>query len=240
MRATTLVCDASKAKGSTRHVLMVLADHVNHARRDCLVWPSVATIARKCGLSERTVQGCLKELIALGELVVVKKGGGRNYSTLYRINLKTPQNTTGFKDIASKQNVPDGRSETPQNLSLNPADPAPEPEGTEIRTSEAARLAIEHYRGEASKAGWKGLRRVQGERLRKLEAILAEYGLEDWCRAVSSICDNPFYRGENSNGWITNLDYSLKPEKLDRLLENLDYSQVVTADHEEPDRENLN
>lgn len=222
---------------------MVLADHVNHKRGDMLAWPSVATIARKCGLGERTVQGCLKELVALGELVVVKKGGGRYNPTRYRIDLKTPQNLTGFGDKISDQNgpgkgweTPQSNTDTPQDTTQYPADVAPEPEGTGITETAAERLAIEHYQTVASKAGWKRLRKVKGERSRALKTVLALFGIEDWRRAVSSVGDKPFYRGDNPSDWVVGFDHFLKPDKLDRLLENADYCEICAADTQETDR----
>lgn len=64
-------------------VLDVLRRHQNSATG--LAWPSVATIARSKGLTERAVWRILKSLRGAGLLEVVAAGGGRGRMTRYRI-----------------------------------------------------------------------------------------------------------------------------------------------------------
>jgi hypothetical protein len=77
----------SRAKGSARLVLLILATYANGKHR---TWPSVATIALTANLSERQVQHDLRKLVQeLHELEVDTPGGGRNRPTKYLITLKT-------------------------------------------------------------------------------------------------------------------------------------------------------
>ena len=65
-------------------ILLSLADHGNDRGRH--VYPKVATIARRTGLHDRTVQRVLKRLRLSDLLSVVAYGGGRR-ATEYKINV---------------------------------------------------------------------------------------------------------------------------------------------------------
>jgi hypothetical protein len=71
--------------GSAAMVLLVLADF---ARDDgSKVFPSVATIAYKVGLSRRPTQEILRRLRERGVLIVMRQGRGRGRTTHYRIHI---------------------------------------------------------------------------------------------------------------------------------------------------------
>lgn len=71
---------------SPKLILMALADAADDSG-DC--WPKVKTIARKCNVSERTVQRVMKEFIADGllELTARFNQDGRQISNNYRLLL---------------------------------------------------------------------------------------------------------------------------------------------------------
>lgn len=71
---------------SPKLILMALADAADDSG-DC--WPKVKTIARKCNVSERTVQRVMKEFIADGLLVLTPRFNqeGRQISNNYRLLL---------------------------------------------------------------------------------------------------------------------------------------------------------
>ncbi|WP_420847209.1 helix-turn-helix domain-containing protein [Metapseudomonas resinovorans] len=71
---------------SPKLILMALADAADDSG-DC--WPKVKTIARKCGVSERTVQRVMKDLIADGLLELTPRFNheGRQVSNNYRLLL---------------------------------------------------------------------------------------------------------------------------------------------------------
>lgn len=112
-------CDLGGACGTRKLVLARLADI---ARDDgSSVYPSLETIARSTGLSERTVRTALRELEAMRVLVVVRRGGGREKTTRYRIDLDT------LEALSNPATAAPFISETRQQPPLNPATAAPEP-----------------------------------------------------------------------------------------------------------------
>lgn len=75
------VFEKSKSQGLERLILLVIADHCNSEGEDA--FPRISVIARRANVSERTVKRRLQDLVALGELEVIKRNGTSN---LYRIN----------------------------------------------------------------------------------------------------------------------------------------------------------
>jgi hypothetical protein len=66
----------------------VLTIYAQHANEDDLAWPGVESVAWKVDLSERQVKRILRELEAIGLLVVVSRAkGGRGKTTVYRVDL---------------------------------------------------------------------------------------------------------------------------------------------------------
>jgi len=76
----------SKATGRTKLVLLAIADHQGEQG----AWPSLATLAKMAGASERSVQRDIEELEKLGELKVTRYGSptkSRNKTNLYFVIL---------------------------------------------------------------------------------------------------------------------------------------------------------
>lgn len=76
----TAIWDDSTTKGLNLFVLIAMADNANDQG---ICWPSVATIAHKVRVNERTVQRAIRELAEGGHLTI-QPGGGRRSNT-YRI-----------------------------------------------------------------------------------------------------------------------------------------------------------
>jgi hypothetical protein len=77
----------SKAKMTARFVLVCLANHADAAG---YCYPSAGRIAKHCGMTIRGVRKALSDLIDIGEIKVVKKGGtidGQKISNVYQILL---------------------------------------------------------------------------------------------------------------------------------------------------------
>lgn len=74
----------SKATGTDRMVLIVLAHHVNEESDAC--FPSRETICREAGIKERNLIYCLKKLESLKE-IEIERGLGRGNLTQYRLKL---------------------------------------------------------------------------------------------------------------------------------------------------------
>ncbi|MGY1733900.1 helix-turn-helix domain-containing protein [Geodermatophilus sp. SYSU D01045] len=72
----------STAAGADRLLLLAIADHAGDDGGDA--WPSVPTLARKTGTSERSVQRGIARLQAGGHLVI-ERCSGRGGTNLYRV-----------------------------------------------------------------------------------------------------------------------------------------------------------
>lgn len=84
LRVMTVVWDESPRKGGELIVLLALADWANE---DGVCWPSVAKLAERARMSERSVQKVLTRLKDAGE-VEIHYGGfisGRNRTNTYRV-----------------------------------------------------------------------------------------------------------------------------------------------------------
>lgn len=140
----TWVLKHSRSRNGARLVLIAIADSTNE--HGTCAWPSVKTLAAKANLSERSVQGALKELVKLGELKVEWNQGpyGSNwYTVLMRqapAESAPPQNVrpadsagmdTGTESDTIPQDPPQNlrpaESAPPQNSTETPAESAPKP-----------------------------------------------------------------------------------------------------------------
>lgn len=74
----------ARQRGNALLVLLAIADNANDAG---MAYPSVATLARKARVSERTVQYVLERLVADGALRV-ERGGGRGHTHRYWVTVQ--------------------------------------------------------------------------------------------------------------------------------------------------------
>ena len=72
---------------SKKFVLLVLADHCDHAGRSC--YPSMDRISKKTSLSKNTVLRSIRWLVDAGYIQIMKKGNGRNHSHHYQLIIST-------------------------------------------------------------------------------------------------------------------------------------------------------
>lgn len=105
------VFENSKSQGLERLILLVIADHCNSEGEDA--FPRISVIAKRANVSERTVKRRLQDLVALGELEVVKRSGTSN---LYRINVQQSGNKETNEPTESKPR----KSRTPAKRERNP------------------------------------------------------------------------------------------------------------------------
>ena len=75
------VLDSSRAKGTHRLLLVVLAEQ---AHEDGLTWPGIPRLARRMNTSERNIKYLLQDLEQTGELIV-ERGAGRGHTNQYRV-----------------------------------------------------------------------------------------------------------------------------------------------------------
>jgi hypothetical protein len=130
------VWENSKAEGVDRLVLLAVADSANDMGMDA--YPSVTTLVRKTGVSERTVQRSLKRLASIGELHIASNAG-RNGVNVYRVLMVSPrhpvtvtprQNDTSISDHKGTDtpvNLTPRQSDTPVTESATPVTVTPEP-----------------------------------------------------------------------------------------------------------------
>jgi hypothetical protein len=111
--AVRSVIDRSKAKGSARLLLVILAEHLNKETRRCD--PSVATLAREANTTPRTVARLLAELKAAGEIEITT-GGGRNHCNSYTIAAAENPDTAVTFSTAN----PDTRDSVSSSNTLTP------------------------------------------------------------------------------------------------------------------------
>lgn len=83
-QAVGAVLANSKAKGSERLVLLVVASHANAETFEC--HPGRDLLCQESAMSERNLIYCLKKLEESKELTI-NRGSGRGNLTIYRINL---------------------------------------------------------------------------------------------------------------------------------------------------------
>ena len=84
LNAINSVLENSKATGSDRLVLMILAYHQNDNTSEC--FPSHEVLCREAGIKKRGLIYCLNRLEALGEIQIIR-GLGKGNNSQYRITL---------------------------------------------------------------------------------------------------------------------------------------------------------
>lgn len=80
--ASSWVWRYAQAGGTALIVLLAIADHADD---DGFAFPSIATLARKARLDERTVQRIIRRLVDLGALQIVEATTGGRRSNTYRL-----------------------------------------------------------------------------------------------------------------------------------------------------------
>jgi Helix-turn-helix domain len=120
VRAMTWAFYDSRAKGLDKLVLLAIADHVHDDGRDA--YPSIETLARKCGIGKATVIRSIHSLETLGDLGVERHGRGRGRMHTYRL-------------LMEKRSAPDlSRDGRPQDPSY-PQASSPQPEKVQKRSA---------------------------------------------------------------------------------------------------------
>lgn len=118
-----------------KFVLISLCDQSND---DGVCWPSIATIAERCSMGERTVQMHIQSLEREGYLSRKERSGT---SSLIRINPRrfcTPAESAPPQELhpTPAESAPHPRKicgGPPQNLHPNPKEPKEKPKGTQIQ-----------------------------------------------------------------------------------------------------------
>jgi hypothetical protein len=176
VRVMSWVWDHSKAGGTDRLVLLAIADSADHDGTNA--WPAVSTIARKCQVSERTVQRSIRNLEALGEIAVYAQAGGTPTMTadrrpnLYRVVMadgvtdRHPAPENGVTPSAERGDQMTPRGVTP--LSPNPSvDPSGQVTPPSTDVDKDPREAPEY----GFEKAWAAYPKRNGKRLGKKTAL---------------------------------------------------------------------
>lgn len=145
VRASSWAWESSRSTGSAFLVLLALADHAGQDGGDC--WPSVARLARRCRVDERTVQRALDKLQELGELVVEHNAGPRG-TNRYRLTMATappldldgpqPGDNPGEEApglVEPRQDATPGKLPPPASTTETPGTTPPEPSTNQQTTT---------------------------------------------------------------------------------------------------------
>jgi hypothetical protein len=145
-RAMIWAWEVDGLTSATKLVLLALAQHANEDGNNS--YPSVATVAAECRMSERTVQGALKALETEGYITVVRRLRQTSMFSL-RMDLKVvakreraparnpAESAPSHPAESAPLNPAESAGTTPQNLQFNPADSAPEPVQQPVRNEPA-------------------------------------------------------------------------------------------------------
>jgi DNA-binding Lrp family transcriptional regulator len=189
-------------------VLLALADCAND---DGLAWPSIATLARKCGCDARTVQRNLRRLEAAGHISreeVIGKGCKYRFTPrqIATPDKSPPRQNDGAtkttrtpgklppKPSRTVNDLPNGKSKTRvQCAKPDEVSEAIWRDFTRQRKKPVTETALKGLKREADKAGWTLEAAIEEATMRGWEGFKA-----DWVKGASN--DN---RNRNSTGGST-------------------------------------
>jgi hypothetical protein len=161
LEASKAVWKMSKSRLASRIVLLAIADHTNDKGHS---WPSITTLREMTGLSERTVQGALKDLVELKE-ISIRANGGRNGVNFYTMELAIPVQILPPQSLRPADSAPprNPQQEPPQSTTdSSPAKFAPKPEP--LRTTKGEIVFPVELDNPPFRAGWEAWGQYRRER----------------------------------------------------------------------------
>jgi len=200
-------------------VLLALADCAND---EGLAWPSIATLARKASVGERTVQRSLVEARALGIInreEVIGRGCKYTFTPFTPRHAGTPATVSPVTNDA----------QTPATVA-----PHPRHAGTQsvIETLEPSKEIVENanpilkpehvieaYNELAERKGLRKAIKITDERKRKLALAVKRNTVAEFQEALAAIERSKFLCGENDRGWRADFDFLLQPKTFTKLIE---------------------
>jgi hypothetical protein len=197
-------------------VLLALADCAND---EGLAWPSIATLKRKTGASERTIYRAIAGMESLGVLTMERVIGKGNR---YHI---TPAAVAPLPDRHPCQRgstpLPD-RQKTPATVAPKPSKNHQEP--SEVESADADDFSFSDFVESWNEAATRhGLPRIvrPGDRLKRaFRARKREYPeIEHWRNAFRCLERTDWLHGKNDRGWRADSDFFLQPKSFTKLVE---------------------
>jgi hypothetical protein len=104
---------------SEKLVLLALADCAND---DGLCWPSMASLVAKCSKSDRTIQACIKALVAKDHIERDERPGKGCYYTVHPRSERTPEAASPPKRLPK---TPEAASDKPSRTTRLPQKATP-------------------------------------------------------------------------------------------------------------------
>lgn len=205
----------SKQGGNALIVLLKLADNADDERR--LAWPSVPHLAKKCRMSERTVQRALRELEAAGEISTHREGGrqrdGSYKATVYRVHPQGRQCVTPPASAVTKEAPAGVTPVSPSTVKEEPSTASPNGEASRLAELLADRIEERWRRNGIQKPRPKvtqtwvtdvdRLLRIDRATAHQVEAVI------EWCN-------------RDGNFWAGNIESPKKlREKFTRLVADM-------------------
>lgn len=127
-----------------------------------------------------------------------------------RRGLKTAMSRGHTRDIA------DMPSSSPQSYSDSSAIGVPT---DEFEAREDVDRAFAEFIDLAARAGLPSPRVLSKSRSMLLRTIIQRHGLDAWRCALAKLDASAFCRGQNERGWKAGIDFLLKPEKFQNLID---------------------
>lgn len=199
---------------SEKIVLLALADCANDEGH---CWPSMATLAKKCSKSDRTVQASISSLVDKGHLSRLEiRGRGCRYVVHPRSDF-TPEATSPPKPLPQTPEEVSGdpRSGFGQTV-IEPSDNHQSPPASDdaLRPEHV----METWNKLASDIGRPAIRDMKPARRRFVKARIAENDVDDFLTVFGNIRGSPFLRGDKDWPGAT-FDWVMKPTNFQKILE---------------------
>lgn len=186
-------------------VLLALADNAND---DGYCYPSSTTIARKCGMAERSVRRVITRLAVDGHITVTERPG-RSCTFLVHpgpsVRGTPDRQSPGPKVTPDPQSsTPDPQSPPPRTVRPNTPDrqspitiiePSIEPSRNR-QSHEVTRSVFEHWQREWNHPTAK----LDPKRTKRIEARLKDFSAEQLCSAISGFKHSAWHNGTDPKG----------------------------------------
>lgn len=224
IKVMTRVWEHADCKGSELLVLLAMADFADDEGGN--VFPSVATLAAKARLAERSIQYILRRLEGRG-FIEMEEAERQHQARRYRVVVAGPgvqslhpSETPGVQDETSR-GAESGHSGV-QMVAPKPSEEPPEEPSDSIDPDFAALEgeALAAWNDLAGRCGLARVQRLTDARRKKLRARLRECdGLEGWHAALAKIEGSSFLTGNNDRGWRADFDFVLQQSSFTKLME---------------------
>lgn len=205
---------------------MVLLCLCDHASDHGVCWPSVLGIARRCSVSDRTVQKAIKALRERGILTWEEASGRAHKFTIDPRSIFTPENASPPKMTTE---TPENASGAPENASDEPSITIKEPsEDTPPDGDEDFSCSDfeESWNAIAGECGLPPIRKMTNARRRAFEVRKREFpDIEDWKSALRCVQRTKWLHGDNPRGWRADADFFLQAKSFTKLVEG-SYAQA--------------